>query len=419
MLTTDMVRVRRRGEELVLAELKPAQRRRMLRVAERYVACVAEHRGRRRGELDAALDRVEHAQTDYKLVKGLRKLLLDRCTFEVLDAVDPMEVRRTLFTRAAAVRRSLRDGDSFEVEPVVRAAAAELQMSPDELQAALYADLKQNHLLADFDAITARQLVDAYEMGQRQAVLLRAVSVVVELRCADPASYRLFFRRLKFRRLLYTLERIADGGYRVEIDGPFSLFQAVTKYGLQLAMLLPALEQCGGAWKLEAEIRWSKRKPPSRFLLEGKGAAQRAADVRLPDEVARLQGSFARRKTAWEVAVADELLDLPGVGLCVPDLVFTHRDSKQRVFLEVMGYWSRAAVWRRVDLVRAGLSQPIIFAVSSRLRVSEDVLDDDLPGQLYVYKGALSARVVAERLDALRGCRAAAPGVSCPPRQIV
>ena len=51
--------------------------------------------------------------------------------------------------------------------------------------------------------------------------------------------------------------------------------------------------------------------------------------------------------------------------------------------------------------MNAGLPQPIVFAVSSRLRVSEEVLDADLPGQLYVYKGVISARAVEQRLDAI------------------
>jgi predicted nuclease of restriction endonuclease-like RecB superfamily len=93
-------------------------------------------------------------------------------------------------------------------------------------------------------------------------------------------------------------------------------------------------------------------------------------------------------------------LDLPGIGLCVPDLTFTHAATDRRVYLEVMGYWSRDAVWRRVEMVEAGLPHTVIFAVSSRLRVSEEALGDDLPGQLYVYKGVMSARAIAERLDA-------------------
>jgi hypothetical protein len=66
-----------------------------------------------------------------------------------------------------------------------------------------------------------------------------------------------------------------------------------------------------------------------------------------------------------------------------------------------MGYWSRAAVWKRVELVQAGLSQRILFAVSARLRVSEAVLDGELPGALYVYKRTMSARAIAERLEEL------------------
>jgi hypothetical protein len=54
-----------------------------------------------------------------------------------------------------------------------------------------------------------------------------------------------------------------------------------------------------------------------------------------------------------------------------------------------------------VELVQAGLAEAVLFAVSSRLRVSEEVLDADLPGALYVYKGTMSARAIAERLDRL------------------
>ena len=89
------------------------------------------------------------------------------------------------------------------------------------------------------------------------------------------------------------------------------------------------------------------------------------------------------------------------MGVCVPDLVFTHPDHKRRVYLEVMGYWSRDAVWKRVELVQSGLPHAVIFAVSSRLRVSEEVLDDDLPGQLYVYKGVIRARAILERLESI------------------
>ena len=404
MLTTDLVRVRRRGGRISASPLRRAERERMLAVAEAYVAAARAAVGGPRGQFEAACDEVPSAATDYKLVKGLRKLVRDRCAFEVRDDVDVPALRRAVFGRAAEARRALDDAESFDRDAVIAAAAGDLDLSVEALPGALFADLKANHILTAFDDIAGPALVDLYELAQQQAILLRAVRVVVTLRRPDPGGLRFFFRRLKFHRLLYRATRLPDDICRVEIDGPFSLFQSVTSYGLQLAMLLPALPACGPGWELEGDIRWGSDRQPLEFRLEGDPAAKAGGDndddLRLPDEVARLHDQFLRMRTPWKVAVAHELLDLPGVGLCVPDLVFTHEASGRSVYLEVLGYWSREAVWRRVDLVEAGLPQPIVFAVSRRLRVSEEVLGEDRPGRLYVYKGVMSARAVEELLDA-------------------
>jgi predicted nuclease of restriction endonuclease-like RecB superfamily len=87
------------------------------------------------------------------------------------------------------------------------------------------------------------------------------------------------------------------------------------------------------------------------------------------------------------------------VGLCIPDLRFVHRDTGEVAYLELLGYWSRDAVWKRVELVAKGLRERVIFAASSRLRVSEEVLDDAAPSELYVYKGTLLPKEVLRRLS--------------------
>src|SRR5262249_13869617 len=148
-------------------------------------------------------------------------------------------------------------------------------------------------------------------------------------------------------------------GYRIEIDGPFSLFESVTRYGLQLALALPALCECE-AFRLAAEVRWGAGRTPLGFHVEG-GAGGGTGEVRLPDEVAALADAVRALDTPWKVAPAGAILDLPGAGLCVPDLVFEHESTGECVYLEVMGYWSREAVWRRVELVEAGLGEKILF----------------------------------------------------------
>ena len=68
---------------------------------------------------------------------------------------------------------------------------------------------------------------------------------------------------------------------------------------------------------------------------------------------------------------------------------------------EVLGFWNRAAVWRRIELVEQGLSSKIVFVVSARLRVSEEVLDGADSAALYVYKGAINPRALQRKLDEL------------------
>src|SRR5262249_42752642 len=146
--------------------------------------------------------------------------------------VEPRRARKVVFGLAAQERRS--SSAALDTAAVLKEAARHLatdarqELTATEVEAALFADLNENQRLVDFDALDAAALVRAYELAQHQAVLLRALRVVVKLR-ADAAGLRLFFRRLKFRRLLYTAQRQDDGAYRIEIDGPFSLFQAVTQ----------------------------------------------------------------------------------------------------------------------------------------------------------------------------------------------
>jgi uncharacterized protein len=419
VLTADLVSARRRGGELYLVSLDAAGRLRAGTIAEALLCATAACVGRTREELDVALSAIEVGPREQRLKDGLVKLIEDRCDFDATGDGDPEALRRAVFTRASEARAALETGDRFDRSAILGEIARARATSPEAIERSLFADLRGAHRLVSFDAPRAVSLVEFYERAQAQAVLLRAVRVTVDVRCASPAALRALFRRLKFLRLLCTIER-SETGHRVVIDGPFSLFEAVTKYGLQLALVLPALAQCD-TWRLTADVRWGKEREPLVFRLAGNGSSEPFDATPLPDEVAALVRSFGALGTSWAVSPNAEILDLPGIGLSVPDLVFERGDGarRERIYLEVMGYWSRAAVWKRVELVQAGLAERILFVVSSRLRVSEDVLDGELPGALYVYKQTMSARTVADRLEQLakRGGAPSAQQATDPPEK--
>ncbi len=370
-------------------------------MAQAYLDIAEGHLDKTREDFDTRCKSVDVHVRDRKLAAGLLKLVLDRCDFEVSADIDPPLLREAVFKEASRQRQAAEQALRFDRGFVMSEAGKQFGLPVDEVDRLLYADLKGAHRLVSFESISPTHLVDLYEKRQGQGVLLKATRVAVSVRSMNPGSYRRLFHKLKFLGLLHVIRPLEKGGYLIDIDGPFSMFRSVTKYGIKLAMLVPALDECG-RWKLDAEVLWGKEKQLLTFHLEGGGdgeTAEHDAASRPADDVAVLVERFDALETEWMVAPSTDILELPGVGLCIPDLQFVHNGTGEVVYLEVMGFWSRDAVWKRVELVEAGLPQRVIFAVSKRLRVSEQVLPTDLPGSLYVYKGVMSASRLAELLN--------------------
>jgi hypothetical protein len=403
LLTADLVRARRRGDALVLTSLDAKGRATALELAATLLALARAHVGKTRGELDEVMDAVIGGAADRRLAAGLAKLIWDRAELAEAVPIDPEVLRHDVFARAQAAWAQAGQGDRFDRAAVLAAVAADRGLAVGDVERGLYADLREAHVVTALAAITAPQLVEAYELAQPQAVLLRAVRVVVEVQSAIPGAYRTLFRKLKFLRLLCAITPRTShpkAGYCIEIDGPFSLFESSTRYGLALALALPAIRELD-TWSLVADLRWGTARTPLVCRLDGRGEPDAAPAPHLADEVRALLDAWRALDTPWQAMPATEILDLPGHGVCVPDLTFAHARTGEHVHLEVLGYWSRDAVWKRVELVQAGLGHRIVFAVGQHLRVSEAALDAELPGALYVYKRTMSARAILERVDAL------------------
>ena len=394
MLSPEHVHARRHKDRLELVALGP-KRARAMELAELSLDLAKDHLGRPREELEQAWAAIDVEARDRKLFEGLCKRIDDALVFEAMLEGDPVDLRRDVFLRSAEARRALGQGESLDRDALLHALAGERGTDATTLERALYADLRGAQRLTGVGPVTAAALVESHDLAQAQAVLLRATRVTVELEGASPLALRGLLRKLKFQRLLASVHP-TETGHRLELDGPFSLFDAVTKYGLALALALPSILACG-RHRLCADLRWGKERLPLQFVLEGAARAADSQPARLSDEAESLRARLAA-KDAWHVEIADTILDLPGVGACVPDLVVTQRATGKRAYVEVMGFWSRDAVWRRVELVEQGLGERILFCVSERLRVSEAVLPDEAPAGLLVYKGVIALSAFEAKL---------------------
>lgn len=399
MLPPELTRARKREGKLTLTALSAIERARAVEVSEALLAVTRASLGREREEVEASWAAVPVAAKERKLLLGLTHLVEARAEFGSPASLDPETVRRAVFLRAAARRAELEPGERLDRASVLTEVGGELGHAAEELEASLYADLRSAERLEACSPMSAAALVADYELLQVQSVLLRAVRIDAEVRASRPDAYRELFRKLKFRQLLYRIEPLS-GGYRLEIDGPMSLFGATTKYGLELSLSLPALLSCGQL-RLKAELRWGKRREKLLFEQAFSDSASSDPTSGVRTEVAELLESLANAR-GFRATLSDALIDLTeqGGGVLVPDLELV-RDDGERVLVEVLGFWSRDAVFRRIEAAERGLGARVLFVVSSRLRVSEALLDDVELASLYVYKGKINAQALLRKVEGL------------------
>lgn len=413
MLTSDLVRVRESKGVLRVTPLSPDQRARLKQILEDMIR-IAEHAvGESRQTLMTELDAVPTRPAERKLGLAARKLVIDACEFDTRPHQSACEIRSQLFRLAAHARLHAETQDDWDRSALVQQIAASRETTPEQLEQALFSDLPSEHTLLSVRPLDPINIVNRWEILQTQAVLLKATRVEIDVREHDPATIRNLFRWIKFLRLLPRIERsdtrsTHSDHYRITLDGPLSLFGASTKYGMQLANLLPRLEGCHD-FSLRAELRWGPQRSQKLFEAsfqkssrESRAASPSAqpTDVAaLPTDLQELLARWTQKPSAWHAEISHEVFHVPDLGVCVPDLVFTHNPSGQRVWFELLGYWSRDAVWNRVELAHKGLSVPMLFAVSNRLRVSEDVLADHEQAKLLVFKHQIRARDLQARLD--------------------
>ncbi len=412
MLTGDLVRVKYAKQRVVPLYID-REAAHWLEAAESLLLLYREGIGMTRGEIESEVDELFGGGGKATQVhRGLAKVLEDRAEFEVVADIPPDQVREKVFTAAAEYRRRLLAEAApghrprFDRDAVLGEVGRALEVAPETLLNALFADLRDENRLLRFEDITAQRLIDRYNVALAQTVLLRSVLVRAEVRNERPARYRQLFRRLKFHRLLYRVEGSMRDGYVFHIDGPLSLFSATTKYGLQVAWFLPSLLQCDD-FRLDAELRWGPRREPRSFHLEASDRLvthQADTGTFTPAELSAFVDRFRQVAPDWELSESTEVIELGRDGVWVPDYRLVHKASGTDVFLEVVGFWKKTSLERLLRLLPMHGPPRFVLAVSDKLKVDEEALQE-VKGPVLRFKeipnaselNALLARFVGAR----------------------
>jgi predicted nuclease of restriction endonuclease-like RecB superfamily len=390
MLTADLALSWQRGDQIKPRYLD-AEDEEHLREAGDLIALFVEHEGAPRAALEESLQEYVGTGTDYKILRGLIKLLTDRCEFETSAPAEPVEIRRALFLKARAVHPVV--GEEARAA-VVAEAARELLCEPGALAESLYADLPENQKLTHFETIPPRELLDLYNVAQAQALLYRSVEMRLWLEPQAPEGYREIFGAIKAYRLIHTVRGSAREGYEVSLDGPVSIFQRSQKYGIQMAVFLPALLLCKG-WRMRAEIQ-AKRGRVAYFDLTSNQTRLRShylsVEAYANPVVEKLAATWPKAGGEWTLEASSEVIAL-GDSAFIPDFLLTH-PSGARVHLEVLGFWTPEHLRDRLlEFDHAGVKN-FILAAWDELRGSRDPLTN-VPPNTIVFKRSLDPAAVA------------------------
>ncbi|HEY6186138.1 MAG TPA: DUF790 family protein [Pyrinomonadaceae bacterium] len=370
-----------------------------LRDAAELIKLFVEHEGRARAELDAALEAYVGLGTDYKILRGLIKLLMDRCAFETASAVEPAEIRRALFLQARAFHPVTEENVRMEV---LTATAHELGCAPDVLLSGLYADLPSNQKLIEFERLSESELLDLYNLAQAQALLYRCLEMRLMIAPQGTENYRELFSAIKAYRLIHTVKGSPSRGYEVRLDGPVSMFHRSQKYGVQMAVFLPALLLCEG-WRMSAEIA---QKPGSGgvalFELNSDQTRLRSHYIGTAARETTAQEKFTESwmkfESEWALEPSSEVIDL-GESAFIPDFSLTHPEGR-RVYLEILGFWTPQHLQERLkEFEHAGVEN-FILAAWDELRGSREPLTR-VPPHTIIFKSKLDAISVELELNKL------------------
>ena len=404
MLPTELLINRPNGDALVPKKLPLNQTH--LAIAQDLISLFQAAKGDTQDNLNRQLQELEGEDTDYRIKRGLAHLLRNSfSTFDIVSPLDPQLLRQRVFSLAAQTVPSPQAAQQHLVQLAAQLTQeGDREVVPDEIRAGLYADLQENRILTEFEAPTPEALLHRYNLSQVQGIFYRASHITLNLHRNDPGEYKLMFRYLKLFRLMAYIEGDADHGFTVTIDGPTSLFKPSTRYGLDIAKLLPALLHVT-KWSLDATLQlkdtYSKTPKTKHFRLDSTCDLVTHYPPGKPYD-SMLEASFADRwdslGSEWQLEREVDLIPIPG-SVMIPDFRLVHPDGRDYL-LEIVGYWRPEYLRKKFSQVQQSGRDNLILAISERLNLEKaGVKVGQTPARIVWFKDKLSPKAVLSALD--------------------
>lgn len=354
-----------------------------------------------KAKLDENILEMEAKYTDYKLVRGICHLLEQRCVYALPgrtfphggnnNAMNAINLRRKIFEESS---RNGYPATEDERKQILQKFATESDLTTDELETAMWADLDKNKYLKNFESLSPLQLISWYNISILQSLLLNCIKL--EFSVYGGFSWKKILRKIKQLGLMYflfqenNLESESNKQTRNQemvfnskkdkrvvctVEGPLSIVRLTDKYGTAMAKLIPFIIFTD-TWSINAIIlrkSISGVRKTYRFQISNKDKDLPLFDASKvqPQSVSNMDSGliyknaidnfdsivekkfmdkFLKFSIGWNLIREPDPLILSNGKAFIPDFVFEKYGIK--VYLEIVGFWTSEYLKRKLEKIK-------------------------------------------------------------------
>ncbi|MCL2360021.1 DUF790 family protein [Candidatus Bathycorpusculum sp.] len=375
MLPSNLLLVYKRKGEIQprYAKLSPEN----LQVANLLIEFYTNHIGEQKKVLMTFVSELENQGYEYRFVRALALLLDRKSRFVCKSKIDPPDLRRRVFQ---ATQKHGLPTTSARRQQIITAIASEASLPIEDVEAQLYADLEAELIVEKFEAPTAAELLQQYNLSLTQTLLFECS----ELTFRASGNWQQLFYVIKKLGLIYEVFQQTD--FCVKIDGPSSLFKLTKRYGINIAKLLPAII-ANQNWTIEAKILWKYTNEICSFNM---ASIKHASLLRLPnlepvtyDSAAEesFASQFRALDSGWTLKREPEPV-LAANNVLIPD--FSLEKSSLKIYLEIVGFWTEEYLQRKAEKLRH-VNAKMIIVVHEALACEKLISLEKRPQLHFIY----------------------------------
>jgi len=343
-----------------------------LYIADQLIDIFKSHIGDERGKLEREVKEIENEAfrigCDYRFARGLAHLLYRRTKFAKPKVrISPLRARLEVFAEA-----SRRFGgfvlNEKERSEILKTVAKRLGVSVDDLVISFEAAYEDKEVLVSFSELSAKELLKLYNLSLTQTLLFKALHLIADVNISGTATKILLFN-VKKLGLMYVAER-TNYGIRLYIDGPASALVQTERYGTRIAELLPHI-MTARKWKISAKVK--RRGRIYKFYITSKlSYLFPKIKLRRTEYDSTVEEVFHKRfqtlGSGWRIEREPEPL-IARRSIFIPDFAFIKGSTK--VYLEIVGFWTREYLERKLKKLRELENVNMILAVNKKLACSK------------------------------------------------